>query len=167
MPYKRFTSLEEIGIGSQFNDTLADMLVALSFFNTFTQPEMRQLIRHMHAYKVNPGTILFQEGELDSYLLFLTFGKAEIFKTDHEGTQKKLATVRRGAILGEISILDEFPHSATVISNEASEVVILSRANLQKITETYPALGVKLLWQIASQLGSRLRQLSGTLVDHI
>ena len=113
------------------------------------------------------GSILFQEGERDSYLVIITNGKALVTKDDGSGKMKEIATIRSGALLGEMSIIDDFPHSATVITTENSEIALLTKANLKNITEKYPVLGVKLLWQIAWQLSARLRQASGKLVDHI
>lgn len=66
-----------------------------------------------------------------------------------------------------MSVIDDFSHSATVITSEDSEIVLITKTNLKNITEKYPALGVKLLWQIAWQLSARVRQASGQLVDHV
>ena len=81
--------------------------------------------------------------------------------------QWKLADIRIGATLGEKSVIDDFSHSKTVITSEDSEIVLITKTNLKNITEKYPALGVKLLWQIAWQLSARVRQVSGQFVDHI
>jgi CRP-like cAMP-binding protein len=88
-------------------------------------------------------------------------------KDDGSINMKEIATVRKGAILGEMSIVDNFPHSATVISSDDSEVALITKANLQNTAEKYPSLGVKFLWQISAQLSARVRQASGQLVDHI
>ena len=65
------------------------------------------------------------------------------------GAVKKIADVRKGATLGEMSVIGDFSLSAMVITNEDSEIVLIKKTNLKNITEKYPALGVKLLWQIA------------------
>ena len=161
------TELEEIGFGKKFDNVLCEMLESSYLFKDFSHPEIQQLVQYMHGYKAPKGAILFQEGERDSHLVVITQGKARILKDDGSGEMKEIATVRKGATLGEMSIIDNFPHSATVIAIEDSEVALITKANLQKITEKYPALGVKLLWQIASQLSARVRQASGQLVDHI
>jgi len=158
---------EEIGIGKKFQDTLCTMLESSYLFKDFSRQEIEQLVQYMHGYKVPKGAILFQEGERNSYLIIITSGKAQILKSDGFGTMKEIATVRKGATLGEMSVIDDFPHSATVIAKENSEIALISKTNLQNITEKYPSLGVKLLWQIAKQLSTRVRQASGQLVDHI
>lgn len=159
--------LEEIGIGKKFQDTLCVMLESSYLFKDFSRNEIEQLVQHMHGYKAPKGAILFQEGENDSHLIIITKGKAQVLKDDGYGTLKEIATVRKGATLGEMSIIDDFPHSATVITSDDAEIALITKSNLKSITEKYPSLGVKLLWQIASQLSARVRQASGQLVDHI
>lgn len=163
----KIENLEEIGVGKDFQDTLCVMLESSYLFKDFSRQEIEQLVHYMHGYKAPKGAILFQEGELDSYLVIITSGKANILKDDGTENMKEVATVRKGATLGEMSIIDEFPHSATVITAEDSEIALITKSNLKGITEKYPALGVKLLWQIASQLSARVRQATGQLVEHI
>ena len=159
--------LEEIGIGKNFTEALCRMLENSFLFKDFSHKEIEQLAHYMHGYKAPAGTVLFQEGERDNFLLIITLGKARVLKKDDNGVQKEIAQIRKGATLGEMSIVDDFLHSATVMTTEDSEVALITKANLINITEKYPALGVKLLWQISRQLSARVRQLSGKLVDHI
>ncbi len=159
--------LEEIGIGKNFQDTLCVMLESSYLFKDFSRQEIEQLVHYMHGYKAPKGAVLFKEGELDSYLIIITSGKAKVLKNDDAGNMKEVAVVRKGATLGEMSIIDDFPHSATVITAEDSEIALITKSNLKGISEKYPSLGVKLLWQIARQLSARVRQATGQLVDHI
>lgn len=121
----------------------------------------------MHGYKAANGTTLFEEGETDSHLIIITEGKAQVLKDDGQGKMKEIAVVRKEATLGEMSVIDDFPHSATAISSGDTEIALITKSNLKNITDKYPALGVKLLWQIARQLSARVRQASGQLVEHI
>ena len=166
-PESPLDKLEEIGIGSGFLDSLYQMLDSLPLFRDFTPHEIEILIEYMRAYHANAETALIREGESDSYLIVLVSGKARILKDDGHGILKQIATVRSGCMLGEISTIDQHPHSATVITCEPCQLVTLTRYNLDKISHTYPALGVKLLWKLAFQLSSRLRQASGQLVSHL
>ena len=163
----KINDLEEIGIGKKFQDALCIMLESSYLFKDFSRQEIEQLVHYMHGYKAPKGAILFQEGERDSHLIIITSGKAQILKDNGTGEMKKIALVRKGATLGEMSVIDDFPHSATVITIEDSEVALITKANLKSITDKFPALGVKLLWQIAWQLSARVRQASGQLVDRI
>lgn len=158
---------QEIGIGEEFQEILCVMLESSYLFKNFSRQELEQLVQYMHGYKAPKGAILFQEGERDSHLIIIIEGKAQILKDNGLGEMKEIAVVRKGATLGEMSVIDELSHSATVIAKEEIEIALITKTNLKNITEKFPALGVKLLWQIATQLSSRVRQASGQLVDHI
>ena len=161
------TTLDEMGFGQRFTDELCKKLESATMFKDFSRLELENIVRYLHGYKSSKGAILLQEGETDHYLMIIIEGKAGIYKENDLGQRKKIATVRNGATLGEMSIIDEAPHSATVITEAPCEIALLTKQNLHKITEEQPALGVKLLWKIAWQLSVRLRQVSGVLVEHI
>ena len=163
----KINDLEEIGIGEKFQDVLCVMIEGSYLFKDFTRPEIEQLVQYMHGYKAPKGAVLFQEGESDSHLIIITSGKAKVLKSDANGEVKEIAVVRKGATLGEMAVIDSFPHSATVMISEDAEIVLITKTNLEGITQKYPSLGVKLLWQVASQLSARVRQASGQLVDHL
>lgn len=159
--------LEEIGIGKKFQEELCFKLEGSYLFKDFSHQEIEQLVQYMHGYKAPKGAVLFQEGESDSHLIIISSGKAQVLKSDGMGEVKEIAVVRKGATLGEMSVIDSFPHSATVIISEDAEIILITKANLKSLSIKHPALGVKLLWQIASQLSARVRQASGQLVEHI
>lgn len=162
-----FNQLEQMGIGSAFEEQLADMLESTVLFHELSRAEIETLAKYVHAYRAPQGTVLFEEGGRDSYLCILTSGKVDIFKESQDFEKKKLTTARAGSTLGEISIIDDFPHSASAITASETEIVMLTKANLQRICSEFPQLGNKLLWRIAWQLCTRLRQTSGILIDHI
>lgn len=164
---EKFTQLEEIGIGSGFATTLCDMLEDTVLFHEFSHPEIETLAKFVHAYYAPRGTMLMKEGERDSYICIITRGRVDIFKETQELEKKKLATIRQGSAIGEMSVIDSFPHSASAITSADSEVVLLTKGNLQRICDEYPQLGNKILWRLAWQLSSRLRQTSGVLIDHL
>lgn len=158
---------EKIGVENNFQDALSIMLESSNVLKDFNRKEIEQLVLYTHGYKIPKGVTLFQEGECDNHLIIITRGQASILKDDGMGKMKEIAIVRKGATLGEMTVIDGFPHSASVITTEDSEIALITKENLINITEQHPALGVKLLWQIAWQLSSRVRQASGQLVEYI
>lgn len=159
--------LEQMGIGSAYQQTLCQLLESSVLFRDFSRQEIETLVRYVNAYRATAHTNLSTEGELNNALMLITKGKVDIFKQTERGDARKLATVRAGSFLGEISLIDGFPHSATATTREETELVMLTRHNLDRLTDTYPKLGARIVWQIAWQLCARLRQTSGVLIDHL
>lgn len=163
----KFGELEEIGIGSKFMDTLCQMLESTQLFRGFTRKEIESVADYTHAYRAPAGATLFEEGGKDKYLAFIVKGKVNILKESGTTSQKHIATARSGSCLGEVSIVDDYPHSATAKFVEEAEVIILTKRNLLRITEESAVLGNRILWRLACQLSARLRQTSGALAEHL
>ena len=161
------SELEEIGIGRKFREELCRMLESTQLFRGFTRPEIESIVDYTHAYRAPVGVALFREGGKDKYLACIVKGKVNILKEFGFSEEKHIATARSGSCLGEISIVDDFPHSATAKIVEEAEVIILTKRNLLRITEESAALGIRILWRLARQLGARLRKTSGALAEHL
>jgi len=159
--------LQQIGHGTSFNERLGDMLEQITLFDDFSRRELETLAGHMQAYDATPGTVVFREGDRDSFLCLVVEGKLEVIKEAEDGKQRKLATVRPGKAIGEMSIIDRQPHSATVVVRTDTVLLLFTQNNFERLSEEHPRLSFKILWKIAQTLSHRLRQTSGQLVDHL
>jgi CRP-like cAMP-binding protein len=100
-------------------------------------------------------------------MCLLIQGGVEIYKADAGGWLRELVTITRGNTIGEMSIIDHEPRSATCITKEDSLVLILSRQNYEKVLKEHPTLAVQLLSRIAKLLSQRLRTQNGQMADFI
>jgi CRP-like cAMP-binding protein len=73
------------------------------------------------AKTVEPGAVLFTEGTQDGMLYVLIKGEVEILKGDF---QVNIVT-EPGAVFGEMSLLLNSPHMATVRARKASQVCVI------------------------------------------
>ena len=159
--------LEEIGIGSKFKEQLCRMLESTQLFRGFSRPEIESVVDYTHAYRAPVGVTLFREGGKDKHLVFVVSGKVDILKETDACEPKHIATARPGSCLGEMSIVDDYPHSATARIAAEAELIILTKRNLLRITEESATLGIRILWGLAWQLSARLRRTSGVLAEHL
>ncbi len=136
-------------------------------FTQFGRDEITALIDYLTVLKVAKGATIFREGERNAHMCLLLEGKLEVHKDSGKGTTKKIADVAAGKPIGEMSVIDGQPYSATVVAAQDSTLVLLSRDNLQRICEERARIGNRLLWQIATMVSLRLRQTTGKLVDHL
>jgi CRP/FNR family cyclic AMP-dependent transcriptional regulator len=162
-------ALEAIGFGTSFQDKLLEMADTVEIFRDLTAQEITELTRYMHAYRAHPGVVLIREGARDRVgdLYFVVSGRLDILKDAHAHEPRHLAVVRAGKSIGEMSLVDHQPHSATVVAAEPTTVLILSRMNFERIAEEHPKVGFKILLRIARLMSLRLRQTSGLLADHL
>lgn len=157
--------LELVGAGASFQDELFDMVANVAIFNHFESAEIRQLIRHMHAYAAPAGKTIFREGDPGAYMGVLVSGSIEVRKQSEDGRECAIAVITPGKTFGEMSLIDGQPYSASTRTVQPSTIVLITRDNFMQCVQRHPALGVKLLMEIARLLSMRLRQTSGQLAD--
>ena len=161
------SALTLIGDGESFKEELCRMLESAQMFTEFTRPEILQLASFARAYSVDKGVTIFKEGQKGSFMCIIIEGRVDIFKQSDTRENKRITTVRPGKSMGEMSILDELPHSATTIATEDTKLVMITKHNFDKLTEKHPELGLKVLRKIAKLLSLRLRQTTGILLDYL
>ena len=72
--------------------------------------------------------------------------------------------IRRGAAIGEMSMLDGEPRNATCVAIEVVEAGVLTRGSIGALIEEHPAVGAKLMVKLTQLLAQRLRNTSNQLV---
>ena len=160
-------TLKLIGAGSSFQQELCAMLEGNNLFNDLQWAEIQALARHMQAYEAEKGKVLFHEGEPGHYLCIIVKGKVDIHKEDSAHANKIIASVGPGKTLGEMSVIDGEPRSATATAAMPTTFAILSQEHLTQLMKESPALAAKVLLKMARLLSQRLRQSSGLLVDYL
>ncbi len=165
--HKSVPGLQQLGGGTDFKKDVAVMLKGTQMFADFFQDENEVIAQYMHAYGAPKGVIIFREGERTGHLCLLVEGRLELYKDDDQGGQKKLVEIRAGKSIGEMSVLDGLPYSATGITAIPSKLLLLTRDNLNSIIDEHPRLAAKVLWKIGNLLSLRLRQTTGKLIDFL
>lgn len=163
-----FDQLEQLGGGTSFTAQIGDMLEQVEMFRDLSRQDIDRLSSYVQAYQAKPGAKLLREGDREAYMFILVEGKLDVFKQQGDGgEEKKIATVRAGKTIGEMSVIDGMPHSATVVVVEPAKLLLITKRNLDLLTEQAPDLGVKLLRRLAQLMSLRLRQTSGVLIDYL
>ncbi len=159
--------LELIGDGTQFREELCDLIESMPMFSSLSRPEVQTLARYTRAYEARKGVTIFREGDKGHFMCVVLEGRVNILKETLEREQKKVATVRRGKSMGEMSLLDELPYSATAKATEDTKLLMITKLSFERLSEEQPVLCNMLLRQIARLMSLRLRQTTGILLDYL
>ena len=76
----------------------------------------KDMAGYARAYAVEKGATIFKEGSRGSFMCIVIDGCVDIFKESDAHQNKRITTIRPGKTMGEMSILDELPYSATAIA---------------------------------------------------
>lgn len=100
------------------------------------------------------GEVLFREGDAGDALYLIVHGRVQInVRSSGSGETRVLGELGRGEWVGEMSLLDNLPRSATVSALRDSDLLGLTRAGFDTVLERYP----KLLVPVVKSLSRRLR----------
>lgn len=86
---------------------------------------------------LQPQECLYQEGEQDNNLYVIIRGKIAVGKEEGE-RWTDIATLKEGALAGEMSFVDGNPHTLTLKAINACEVLVLNREDFEKLVEQSP-----------------------------
>jgi CRP/FNR family cyclic AMP-dependent transcriptional regulator len=160
-------TLELLGSGAVFLPRLCAMLKGSKFFGDLSAREIETLAEYVQAYRAEPETVVFREGESGAFMCLVVEGGAEIFKQDHKYGSKRIGRVEVGKTIGEMALIDGEPRSATCICPQQSMLIMLTREQFVRIIREHPGLSVNILLKIVTLMSRRLRQTSGQLVDYL
>lgn len=144
-----------------------DLLLPLRMFDGFSPEELEIVQHHLDVVDLLPGQVLFREGDLGDYVGFVAEGRLEVLKRCDKGDNVVITELSRGSSIGEMSIVEKMPRSATVIAKNKAILVRLSISSYDAILEEQPILGNKMLRGIARNLSRYLRSTSADLADSI
>jgi predicted GNAT family N-acyltransferase len=102
------------------------------------------------------GSILIKSGMVTYEMFFVIKGSISVYATNKE---LKSFQIGPGQVFGEIEMLLQTPRSDDCVAEEDSEIAILPRQVLDKISKVQPVIANKLLINIARTLSFRLYKL--------
>lgn len=129
-----------------------------------TREEADALGALMPRLRARPGQVLIREGEVGDWMLLLLAGTVDVVKTSETGELSRLAVIRQGAAVGEMSMLDAAPRYATCVAIDEVQAGVLTRALIARLIREHPAISSKLLVKLTQLLAQRLRNTSNQLV---
>jgi CRP-like cAMP-binding protein len=135
----------------------ASDLGALPLFGGLPDESLQKLADKLEVLHVEPGTVVFREGEAARSLYVLVGGGLDIVKAGGDG-EVHLGAIGAGECFGEMSFIDMQPRSATVRARLPSDLWMWP---YQAIHERYckdQKCAMLLVMNIARELSRRLRR---------
>lgn len=160
-------NLSLLGDGPSFRDELIGMIERAPMFGDYTRQEIDTVANYIRAYAAKKGSVIFREGDKGQFMCVVLEGRVDILKESQERELKKVAVVRPGKSMGEMSLLDDLPYSATAQASEDTTLLMLTKMSFEKLAKEQPALCNLLLRQLARLMSLRLRQTTGVLLDYL
>ncbi len=135
-----FTTM--IGRKDKDVEFIIEHLKKISIFNPLPRESLEKMISVLELKRIQDGTSIITQGEPGEYLFILIKGKVDVIQVSEEGSETKLATLSKGEVFGEMSLISGEPCSATVKSNGSVSLLSVSKENFFKILDDNPSLNI-------------------------
>ncbi|MEJ2698505.1 MAG: cyclic nucleotide-binding domain-containing protein [Desulfuromonadales bacterium] len=131
----------------------------LRFFSFLADEDLDEVAGYFECRQLPAGKILWKEGDPGNFIAFVVSGRIGINKTTEFGGNPIVVGIfSRGAMVGELSLLENAPRTDTAVVLDQLDMIILSRQSFQRLLEERPRLGVKLLEGMLLTVSRRLKK---------
>ena len=138
-----------------------DVIRSTPLFAEIDPATTEALARSMRSVSLARGETLFHEGEDGDRFFIVLTGKMKLGRVSIDGRENLIAILGPGEMIGELTLFDPGPRTATAVAVSATELAALAHAELIAWVERNPKVAKHLL----AALARRLRRTTDSLAD--
>jgi CRP/FNR family transcriptional regulator, cyclic AMP receptor protein len=109
-----------------------DLIRRVPLFSTLTATQAESVADAVVKRRFKRGEIIVEQGKKSNALFILLTGRARVLTSDARGREVIIASLNPGDHVGEMSLIDNEPHSATVRCEVQTDVLVLGRTEFAR-----------------------------------
>ena len=136
--------------------TYLDSLRRVSLFSSCSTKDLEKIAKAGDEVTLEAGTVIVDQGQTGREAFVIISGSATVKRNG-----KKVATLGTGSVVGELSLLDHGPRTATVVAETECTMLVISQRQFLAVIDAIPAISHKLLATLAGRIRELDRQYFG------
>lgn len=116
-------------------------------FSSCSSKDLERIAKAGDRVTFAKGVMMMKQGDSGREAFIILSGKATVKRNG-----KKVATLGTGTVVGELSLFDHGPRTATVICDTECQVLVISRGSFLRVIDKVPALSHKLFGALALRI---------------
>jgi len=124
-----------------------------------TSDDLELIAAHGSRRSYPKNSILISEGDSAGDFYIVVSGQVRVYSSNEEGREVILNSIGPGGYFGELSVMDDAPRSASVVTLEPTQVVAVSKAALRRCLAEHPDIALRMI----RALSQRVRALTTSL----
>jgi CRP/FNR family transcriptional regulator, cyclic AMP receptor protein len=145
----------------------ARLLITPSALEELSLEDALRTVGYMVPLAIEAGTTIVHEGETDDgdFMLLVLEGDISVESEPVQFDEENLLVrvMGPGSLIGELSLLDGAPRSASCVASTDIFAAVLTRERFVQLLHDEPRLGVKLLLAISKRMADHLRGITHKL----
>jgi CRP-like cAMP-binding protein len=136
--------------------TYLDSLRRVALFSSCSTKDLEKIAKAGDEVTLDAGTVIVDQGQTGREAFVIISGSATVKRNG-----KKVATLGAGSVVGELSLLDHGPRTATVVADTECTMLVISQRQFLAVIDAIPAISHKLLATLAGRIRELDRQYFG------
>jgi CRP/FNR family cyclic AMP-dependent transcriptional regulator len=136
-----------------------DLIRRVPLFSMLTSTQAEAVAEGVVKRRFRRGEIIVEQGRKSNALFILLTGRARVLTADSRGREVILAMLHPGDYVGEMSLIDNEPHSATVRAEVQTDVLVLGRAEFARCLPENSSLSYAIMRGLVARLRAADRQI--------
>jgi CRP-like cAMP-binding protein len=133
-----------------------DHLRGIALFQSCSQKDLEKIARAGDEVTMPAGSLIVDQGQTGREAFVVLDGTVAVKRNG-----KRVATLGAGTMVGELSLLDHGPRTATVTCETDCRLFLISQRQFMAVLDQVPAMAHKLLASLAGRIRDLDRQYYG------
>jgi CRP-like cAMP-binding protein len=131
-------------------------LASVPLFSGCTRKELEKVAKASDEITMTAGSVIVDQGQTGREAFVVLEGEVAVKRGG-----RKIATLGPGTVVGELSLLDHGPRTATVVCETDCELLVIDQRHFRAVLEDVPTMATKLLASLAGRIRDLDRQYYG------
>ncbi len=136
-----------------------DLIRRVPLFSMLTAEQAQAIADSVVKRRLRRGELVVEQGRKSNALFILLNGRARVLTADSRGREVILAVLESGDYVGEMSLIDNEPHSATVRAEIQTDMLVLARADFARCLPENSTLSYGIMRGLVRRLRNADRQI--------
>jgi CRP/FNR family cyclic AMP-dependent transcriptional regulator len=136
-----------------------ELIRRVPLFSVLTASQAASVADTVVKRRFKRGEPIVEQGKKSNALSIILTGRARVVTTDSRGREVILATMHPGDYVGEMSLIDNEPHSATVRAEIQTDALILGRLEFARCLPENSSMAYAVLKGLVQRLRHADRQI--------
>jgi len=123
---------------------MKNILEEIPLFDGVKQSVLDTISNDFNIKKYKRNRPILVEGGRNDHFYIVKKGEVRVYRTDKNGEKVIFAILGEGEFFGEMSILDDCPVSANVVTSQPSESICISRRRFKSMLKNIPKFSSRL-----------------------
>ncbi len=129
----------------------------IEIFKYLNTDEQHRVLNNAIERQLAKGDVVFAANTVGNELFIIAEGRIKIYKV-FEGNEITFAEFGPGDVFGEMSLIDDYPRSASAAALTPAKLMALSRDEFRRLLDYDQPVAVKLLLALVEIFSKRMRK---------